>query len=219
MRPHREPYLQRARERHLRRARATHARTGKGPVPRARAPRQGWWRAACPVGRDESEAAGQKRAEWIRAYSPARLSLCMWGSRRSTCAGTRERNAAGCGSAAQRQCSGGRKDISDATSARHGWRGAHAESRSSRRAVWTRCRRQVLALGVHCPVTIRLALNKTLRRCNDAADIISYSQVCPHNYTPRPCTNDFLRNHNEQEQLNIIKHIYFGLDCILTLAN
>jgi hypothetical protein len=136
MRPHREPYLQRARERHLRRARATHARTGKGPVPRARAPRQGWWRAACPVGRDESEAAGQKRAEWIRAYSLARLSLslCMWGSRRSTCAGTRERNAAGCGSAAQRQCSGGRKDISDATSARHGWRGAHAESRSSRRA-------------------------------------------------------------------------------------
>lgn len=111
--------------------------------------------------------------------------------------------------AAQRQCSsGGRKDISDATSARHGWRGAHAESRSSRRAggaVWTRCRRQVLALGVHCPVTIRLALNKTLRRCNDAADIIGYSQVCPHNYTPRPCTNDFLRNHNEREQLNIIK--------------
>jgi hypothetical protein len=90
--------------------------------------------------------------------------------------------------AVQRQCSGGRKDISDATSARHGWRGAHAESRSSRRAggaVWTRCRRQVLALGVHCPVTIRLALNKTLRRCNDAADIIGYSQVCPHNYTPR----------------------------------
>lgn len=120
-----------------------------------------------------------------RVLARSSLSLCMWGSRRSTCAGTRERNAAGCGcpAAVQRWPKGHL-----GCDKRAAW-----VARSPRRVTQLSPRRggsldslqKVLALGVHCPVTIRLALNKTLRRCNDAADIISYSQVCPHNYTPR----------------------------------
>lgn len=78
MRPHREPYLQRARERHLRRARATHARTGKGPVPvPARRAKDGGVPLAPPRRTRARQRAKSAPSGYARTRSLVSLSLSL----------------------------------------------------------------------------------------------------------------------------------------------
>lgn len=114
----------------------THRQRSGPPCPRA-APRMVACRLPRRTGRERGSGPKARRVDTrvlARSLVSLSLSLCACGVPGGLLLARGLVSAMPPAAAVQRQCSGGRKDISDATSARHGWRGAHAESRSSRRA-------------------------------------------------------------------------------------